>query len=185
MTSRSIRLATTSISPAACPYRTAASRSSLAMHHAMARRLSSGIASGSVRDKFAPEELAEQMVIAEPLAPMVERDHETVRALDRPEETRRTAGLQHGVAQRHHSLARVSRYEPGIAPRPPRGARGPRRGSNLRCSGHRPRSARRFEEPPPRRGSKARPDRGRQAIPPFAPSVRRYRDGQARRRRPR
>ena len=49
--------------------------------------------------ELVPEELAEEVVVAVPLAPAVERHHEAVCALERLERVRRPRRLEHGVAE--------------------------------------------------------------------------------------
>ena len=92
------------------------------MHQAIARRLSAGTIVRLAALELVAQQLAEQVVVAIPLAPPVERHHEAVRALERLERARRPRRLEHGVAQtaahaiQHRGVLeelRLGRRQPG------------------------------------------------------------------------
>ena len=92
------------------------------MHQSIARRLSAATRSGSVCSSSVSQQLAEQMVVAIPLAPAVEGHHKAVRTPERLERARGPRRLEHCVAQsgRHAVEDRGVREEPRLDRRQPR-----------------------------------------------------------------
>ena len=53
-----------------------------------------------IQPKLVPEKLGEEMVVAVPLAPVVEGHQEQIRCLDLAQDLRRAVGLGHRIAKR-------------------------------------------------------------------------------------
>ena len=81
----STRSAARSTSPAASACRTAGTGSPAASYHRPARRCRSATSSGRSVEQMRAQDVGEEVVVAVPLAAVVERDHEQVRAVEQLE----------------------------------------------------------------------------------------------------
>ncbi len=89
-----MRLATSSVSPAATEYSIATSGCPFASHHAAALRLRTAGELGLASFELRLEHLPEEVVVAEPAALVVEGDDEQVLSLQLLEHLRRVVALE-------------------------------------------------------------------------------------------
>ena len=119
------------------------------MHQAIARRLSAGTDVRLAALELVAQQLAEQVVVAIPLASPVERHDEAVRALERLERVCRPRRLEHGVAE---AAAHAIQHR-GVLEEPRLGRRQPGQELEAEVLGHEPvvageaRGARRARRP--------------------------------------
>ena len=160
-TTSAIRSAAAASRPAASRWPTAADTSPAAANHAPARACSSAMCSAEQRVlELAAQHLAEDVVVAEPLAALVERDEEQVGALDLAEQPlatrRRPRTASHSGAQKRSSTQVSSRNAAPAAPAPTAPRRRGSRPGGGRSRGPRRRAARAGRAATARRG-RARP----------------------------